>query len=53
MPDSEAPARSRMAVDDVLELGAGHGRDPLFFAHEGFTVPATGFSPVGLEQLPA
>ncbi|MGW3108953.1 class I SAM-dependent methyltransferase [Streptomyces sp. NPDC001100] len=36
---------------DVLELGAGHGRDALFFAREGFTVPATDFSPFGLEQL--
>ncbi|MGW1024690.1 class I SAM-dependent methyltransferase [Streptomyces sp. NPDC002577] len=35
----------------VLELGAGHGRDALFFAHEGFTVQAADFSPTGLEQL--
>ncbi|MER5360865.1 class I SAM-dependent methyltransferase [Streptomyces sp. NPDC002785] len=35
----------------VLELGAGHGRDALYFAREGFTVQATDFSPVGLEQL--
>ncbi|MFG2331774.1 class I SAM-dependent methyltransferase [Streptomyces sp. NPDC048604] len=38
---------------DVLELGAGHGRDALYFAREGFTVRATDFSPVGLEQLRA
>ncbi|GAA1879077.1 class I SAM-dependent methyltransferase [Streptantibioticus ferralitis] len=36
---------------DVLELGAGHGRDALFFAREGFAVQATDFSSVGLEQL--
>ncbi|WP_369201237.1 class I SAM-dependent methyltransferase [Streptomyces sp. PU-14G] len=36
---------------DVLELGAGHGRDALFLAREGFTVQATDFSPTGLEQL--
>jgi SAM-dependent methyltransferase len=36
---------------DVLELGAGHGRDALYFAREGFNVRATDFSPVGLEQL--
>ncbi|NGO67213.1 class I SAM-dependent methyltransferase [Streptomyces boncukensis] len=36
---------------DVLELGAGHGRDALLFAREGFTVQATDFSPTGLEQL--
>lgn len=40
-----------MTIDDVLELGAGHGRDPLFLARKGFTVQATDFSPVGLEQL--
>lgn len=38
---------------DVLELGAGHGRDALFFAHSGFNVTATDFSPVGLDQLRA
>lgn len=36
---------------DVLELGAGHGRDTLYFAREGFTVQATDFSATGLEQL--
>ncbi|MFD9129141.1 class I SAM-dependent methyltransferase [Kitasatospora sp. NPDC059571] len=36
---------------EVLELGAGHGRDALYFAREGFTVLAADFSPVGLEQL--
>lgn len=36
---------------DVCELGAGHGRDALYFAREGLTVQATDFSPVGLEQL--
>ncbi|MGW3727464.1 methyltransferase domain-containing protein [Streptomyces sp. NPDC000851] len=38
---------------DVLELGAGHGRDALYFAREGFTVQATDFSATGLEQLRA
>ncbi|GAB2871543.1 class I SAM-dependent methyltransferase [Streptomyces deserti] len=36
---------------EVLELGAGHGRDALFFAREGFTVQATDFSPTALAQL--
>ncbi|WP_369251442.1 class I SAM-dependent methyltransferase [Streptomyces sp. R41] len=40
-----------VGATDVLELGAGHGRDALYFAREGFTVRATDFSPVGLEQL--
>lgn len=35
----------------VLELGAGHGRDALHFAREGFSVRATDFSPLGLGQL--
>lgn len=38
-------------AEKVLELGAGHGRDALLFARSGFTVVATDFSPVGLEQL--
>ncbi|MEU6554297.1 class I SAM-dependent methyltransferase [Streptomyces sp. NPDC046915] len=38
-------------VRDVLELGAGQGRDALYFAGEGFTVQATDFSVTGLEQL--
>ena len=36
---------------DLLELGAGHGRDALYFARDGFTVQATDFSATGLEQL--
>jgi SAM-dependent methyltransferase len=36
---------------EVLELGAGHGRDAVFFAARGFTVQATDFSATGLEQL--
>ncbi|MET9433946.1 class I SAM-dependent methyltransferase [Streptomyces sp. NPDC006551] len=36
---------------DVLELGAGHGRDALHFARQGFTVRATDFSATGLDQL--
>ncbi|MEU2510131.1 methyltransferase domain-containing protein [Streptomyces sp. NPDC007863] len=35
----------------VLELGAGHGRDALYFAAKGFTVQAADFSATGLEQL--
>lgn len=35
----------------VLELGAGHGRDAMFFARSGFAVVATDFSATGLEQL--
>ncbi|MEW2418669.1 class I SAM-dependent methyltransferase [Streptomyces sp. NPDC046866] len=51
-PAVHAAAVFRAAgVREVLELGAGHGRDALFFAREGFTVRATDFSPVGLEQL--
>jgi SAM-dependent methyltransferase len=38
---------------DVVELGAGHGRDALYFAREGFSVQATDFSTTGIEQLRA
>lgn len=38
-------------ASDVLDLGAGHGRDTLYFARTGFTVQAADFSPAGLEQL--
>jgi SAM-dependent methyltransferase len=40
-------------VHDVLELGAGHGRDALFFGHSGFRVVATDFSDISLTQLRA
>ncbi|MFJ7244374.1 class I SAM-dependent methyltransferase [Kitasatospora sp. NPDC098652] len=46
-----AQAFRAAGAGDLLELGAGHGRDALFFARSGFTVLATDFSPVGLEQL--
>ncbi|WP_345035897.1 class I SAM-dependent methyltransferase [Streptomyces sannanensis] len=38
---------------EVLELGAGHGRDALYFARRGFRVHATDFSETALEQLRA
>jgi SAM-dependent methyltransferase len=38
-------------AQNVVELGAGHGRDALFFAREGFTVYALDFSATGLRQL--
>lgn len=55
--EPSAPARHAAEVfraagaKDVCELGAGHGRDALYFAREGFTVQATDFSPEGLGQL--
>ncbi|WP_055602423.1 class I SAM-dependent methyltransferase [Streptomyces aureus] len=42
-----------LGVGQVLELGAGHGRDALFFARSGLTVTAADFSPVALDQLGA
>ncbi|MFI5527025.1 methyltransferase domain-containing protein [Kitasatospora sp. NPDC051853] len=51
-PAVHAAAVFRAAgAEVVLELGAGHGRDALYLAREGFTVRATDFSPVGLTQL--
>ncbi|MEV6286916.1 class I SAM-dependent methyltransferase [Kribbella sp. NPDC051770] len=38
-------------IDDVLELGAGHGRDALYLARQGFSVHATDFSESALHQL--
>ncbi|MEQ0574281.1 class I SAM-dependent methyltransferase [Mycobacterium tuberculosis] len=38
-------------VQRVLELAAGHGRDTLYFAGQGFTVVATDFSDVAVAQL--
>jgi SAM-dependent methyltransferase len=38
-------------IDDVLELGAGHGRDALYLAARGFSVHATDFSDAALDQL--
>ncbi|MGW6275875.1 class I SAM-dependent methyltransferase [Kribbella sp. NPDC055071] len=38
-------------IDDVLELGAGHGRDAFFLARQGFSVHATDFSESALDQL--
>lgn len=40
-------------IDDVLELGAGHGRDALHLAARGFSVHATDFSEAALDQLRA
>ncbi|OZM70661.1 SAM-dependent methyltransferase [Amycolatopsis antarctica] len=37
----------------VLELGAGQGRDALFFARNGFSVTAADFSAIGLDSLAA
>ncbi|MGH7732523.1 MAG: class I SAM-dependent methyltransferase [Gemmatimonadales bacterium] len=39
------------SAHDVLELGAGQGRDSLFFAREGFAVHAFDYSATGLRQL--
>lgn len=57
--DPSAPAEYAAAVfrsagaSRVLELGAGHGRDTLYFAQRGFTVLASDFSSVALHQLRA
>ncbi|TDC27611.1 class I SAM-dependent methyltransferase [Streptomyces sp. 8K308] len=57
--EPSAPARYAAGVfraagaRSVLELGAGHGRDALYFAREGFSVRALDVSAVGLGQLRA
>lgn len=35
----------------VLELGAGHGRDSLYFARQGFEVVASDFSDIAVAQI--
>jgi SAM-dependent methyltransferase len=40
-------------VRDVLELGAGQGRDTVFFARRGFRVQALDFASVGVEAIRA
>ncbi len=35
----------------VLELGAGQGRDSLFFAREGFNLTVLDYSDVGLSEI--
>ncbi|MBB3666075.1 SAM-dependent methyltransferase [Prauserella sediminis] len=44
---------SASRAGSVLELGAGHGRDSLHFAREGFPVHATDFSGTALDRLRA
>ncbi|WP_405058204.1 class I SAM-dependent methyltransferase [Kribbella sp. NBC_01505] len=46
-----AGAFGAAGIDDVLELGSGHGRDALFLARQGFSVHATDFSETALDQL--
>lgn len=46
-----AGAFGAAGIDDVLELGAGHGRDAFFLARQGFSVHATDFSEAALDQL--
>ncbi|MFB7172275.1 hypothetical protein ACFCYM_15805 [Streptomyces sp. NPDC056254] len=44
IPAVHAASVFRLAgATDLLELGAGHGRDALYFAREGFTVQAADF----------
>lgn len=38
-------------IDDVLELGAGQGRDALYLARQGISVHATDFSEAALDRL--
>ncbi|MCE5266031.1 MAG: methyltransferase domain-containing protein [Deltaproteobacteria bacterium] len=41
------------AVQTILELGSGQGRDTIYFAQEGFRVHALDYSGVGLESVKA
>lgn len=46
-----AEAFGAAGIDDVLELGAGQGRDAFFLARQGFSVHATDFTESALDQL--
>ena len=48
---SAAEVFGAAGIDDVLELGAGQGRDALYLARQGFSVHATDFSDSALHQL--
>jgi SAM-dependent methyltransferase len=58
---SEASEPARAALDrfraagvlDLVELGAGQGRDTLYFAAAGIRVTALDYAPDGLEQIAA
>ena len=41
----------REGINNILELGAGQGRDTLFFAQKGFYVQALDYSHVGIESI--
>ena len=40
-----------VGAEQVLELAAGHGRDARYFAEQGFTVLATDFSDIAVDQI--
>jgi SAM-dependent methyltransferase len=51
-PGRMALGRFRTAnAEDVLELGAGQGRDTLLFAADGMRVVALDYSPEGLDRI--
>ena len=51
-PGREAAARfAEAGARDLLELGAGQGRDSLFFARQGFRVTALDFTSSGVEAV--
>jgi SAM-dependent methyltransferase len=57
--EASDPARAaaeqfqRTAVRDLLELGAGQGRDTLFFAEQGFSIHALDYADSGLSAIRA
>lgn len=43
---------SQFGITTILELGAGQGRDTLFFAQRGFHVCALDYSQQGIKDIP-
>jgi SAM-dependent methyltransferase len=50
---ASAPAEYAAGAHDVLELGAGQGRDSLYFAKRGFNVQALDFAESGVLAISA
>ena len=44
-------AFKKEGVANILELGAGQGRDTLYFAKEGFHIHALDYSKTGIDNI--
>ena len=42
---------NKESITNILELGAGQGRDTLFFAQEGFHIKVLDYSQTGIDNI--